>query len=218
MYWERIAIWATALVWPILALLETTPNLLFHFQNPALPGQSLYVLSKFCGLYALILILLQAIAGMLARHNKYRYFLFPSAAWHPRVGIVAVALIMLHIALFVMAVSTRNQHFAWKLFVPSFVDGYYKFMLSIGLLALLLLLCGVLAAGFRKRLKVWRWGHRLATLALVLGLIHSFAIGSETRGYAMMFIYVIAAASITIWAWSIFVRAPSSNPQHLPDE
>lgn len=211
MYWGRIGIWAVALTWPVLALWETTPNLLFHFQNPVLPGQSLYFLSKVCGLYALILIWLQAIAGMLTRDVNYRHLIFPSAIWHPRVGICAISLIAGHVALFVAAASARNQHFAWKLFLPSVFEGYYKLMLSVGLIGLFCLLVGVLAAGFRKRVRVWRWGHRLAALALVLGLAHSFAIGSETRGYAMISFYLVAIGSLVLVIKNVIAQKTSAG-------
>jgi len=100
-------------------------------------------------------------------------------------------MIILHVFLFVLAASLRSGAIAYSILIPSFTSGFYKFAVSLGILAVILAFI-VLAAGFYKskaRNNFARWLHRAAYITVVLAFIHSYWIGSETRNIAVIVFY-----------------------------
>lgn len=176
----------------------------FIYQVPA--GQFLYLLSKLCGLYAFFCLGLQLLQGVLASCGYDFLRSENGSVSHRRLGGWVLVLLLLHSSLFVIAVSLRNGHFAYKLLLPNFFESYYPSMVSWGLIAACLLLLTISAAIFfrsRKRLRLWV--HRLAWPAFFLAWYHSYSIGSETRIAPMPYIFglilagIVAAMLYRVW-------------------
>ena len=186
-----------SLVIPGLTWLLTTSDLQSYFAYQNLDGQFLYVLSKLFGLYAVVFVWLQLLGGLL-KPQVEKYYSPLSVRFHKTMGSVSFLLVILHVILFITAVSLRNDHIAWKLLIPKFDQGYYAFMLTMGLLALGLMTIGILARGVLLRYSsAKRWMHRFIFVAFYMVLLHSYTIGSETRVGAMKFLYLLMLVSIS---------------------
>ena len=188
---------AAILVGPGLAFVMTAGDIREYFHYDVPDGQFLYILSKLTGLYAAVLLWLQVMGGLIRPAGIVGGEAPGFLRRHRVLGLAATLLLLIHAGLFVAAVSLRNGHFAWALLWPHFDLGYYRQMLSLGLIAAWLLM-GVIVAGLvRSRLGgLWKWIHRLSVPALVLVLVHSFFIGTETRVGPMPYVYLIMAASL----------------------
>lgn len=183
-------LWILYWIIPGAAYIASTGNLWDALTSTSLQGQSTYMASKLIGLYALHALCLQAIVGLLGEHNKAWLGIQNRLRFHKTLGIITAALFTGHIALFILAASMRNQHFAWKLLLPNFFDGYYAAHVSIGLIAAILLGIAISAAYFIKRnAQPSRWLHRMSIIALALVFWHALSIGTETRMYGMPWVY-----------------------------
>ena len=176
-------------LWPMLCIAAWAVPLsrwLYHTGNPfdyllynAPAGQIPYILSRLCALLALGLLMLQ-FAGMLL--GKAGLMRRPSLRQHIRLGVLTVLAAIAHALLFTAAKSLRGGHIAWGTLVPQFDHGYYAAMVSVGILALALMLLVPLFGRMRLSERapgVARWGHRLSFVVAALVLIHCFAVGSE---------------------------------------
>jgi len=187
----RLTIWTLALCWPPCTMLMTTPDLFVHLRSPTLPGQTIYYLSKVTALYAVVLLWLQSLGGLLANRRKAQALILAGPEWHRRLGLLVLGLAVLHGSTFVLAVSIRAGHPALHWFVPAFNAGYYKSIVSLGVIALLCLLGAALAVLLRRRNTYWRLLHRVALAGVALGGFHSLAIGSETRSWVSIVCYLL---------------------------
>jgi len=192
------AVLITLFVIPGIAWLSNTGDIASYFLYTNLDGQFIYVLSKLVGLYAMMFIWLQILLGLLKPQIK-RYYGDLTPKSHRWLGIISLILVILHVGLFVAAVSLRNDHFAWKLFVPNFFQGYYALMLTIGLFALITLLASVISRGVLAKANnaIKLWVHRLVLVAFFMILIHSYTIGTESQLGMMSMIYLLMFGSIT---------------------
>jgi len=180
------------------------------YVDPSVPsGQLAYVLSKLAGLCALGLFALQ-LTLMVLRGTA----LEPAAGrWgkpaHRRLGLSVVALIVAHVALFIAAASLRSDHLATHLLLPRFESGFYDAMVSLGVLALyvvlVLVFAGALAWRRAGRQSRPRGAHRLLALASVpLIAFHSYAIGSETSTLPVMAFYALLGAVALVGLWRTY--------------
>jgi predicted ferric reductase len=187
---------------PGLAFIQTTGDLSLYFRYQVPDGQILYLVSKLSGLYAIILLWLQLLQGLLSACGHQFLNQTGDPRFHRYFGLWVVCLFITHIATFIAAVSLRNGYFTVELLWPHFFGPYYPAVISLGLIAAYLLLMAVVIAIFGKRLpqKLWIWGHRLSWLAFFLVFLHSYLIGSETRVGLMEYLYyfMIIATVITI--------------------
>lgn len=187
---------------PFLIWRQHAGNFAEYFQYPTPIGQEMYVWSKLLGLYAYVLLWLQILYGLSAR----RWAGSKPAAWrvdiHRALAGMALSLIVLHVFLFVGAASLRGKHLALQWLLPVFDKGYYAAMVSLGALALGLLLVAALCAVFRRYLgRIWKWGHWLALPAFALVCLHSLSIGSESRLLGMIGVYGLTLlATLTMLA------------------
>jgi predicted ferric reductase len=154
------------------------------------PGQLLYVLAKLAGLYAMVLLWLQVLYGLL----REAAWAVPARRWtvvtHRNLGIAVAVLAVLHAGLFITGVSLRAGHFASNLLVPNFGSAYYASMVSLGVTAAWLLIAVILAAALRRREGLqWVWVHRLGPPAFAFVFFHSLLVGSESRVGAMPYLY-----------------------------
>jgi predicted ferric reductase len=187
------------LVAPVATWLSSVGNPVDYFQSALPPGQALYALSKLAGLLAFSLLWLQGLLA-LARRVLFMGGLPPvSYGAHRGLGLALVATVLLHFGLFFSAASIRAGSPAWGLWVPHLTGGSYEFHVSLGLVALWLLLVGVLA-GWRSRRggKRWRMAHQVWLLAFMLVFLHGFGIGSESRLGAMRYVFLFVAVSLSV--------------------
>ncbi len=178
---------------PGLVFLRSTGDLGLYFREAVPPGQFLYVLAKLAGLYAIALIWLQLVLGALRPWLESHFSSRAVLRLHVRLGPLALLLILTHALLFAAAVSLRSETgLPWALFVPQLTGPFYPRMVSLGVLALLLVLIAAVAATLRQwpafRV-VWRKLHFLNYAVFGLALLHSFSIGSETRTQPLAMLY-----------------------------
>jgi DMSO/TMAO reductase YedYZ heme-binding membrane subunit len=175
------------------------------------PGQLLYVLAKLAGLYAMALLWLQVLYGLL----RETAWAVPARRWtvaaHRNLGITVAMLAVLHAGLFITGVSMRAGHFAAGLLVPNFGGAYYASTVSLGVTAAWLLIAVILAAALRRREGLqWVWVHRLGLPALALVFFHSLLVGSESRLGAMPYLYGIMG--VVFCAALIYRFGPRRRP------
>ena len=174
---------------------------IWHYGFSMPDGQVLYLFSKLAGLYAFVLLCIQILGGLgragLLPVRPVPHF---SARGHRTLGLGTVFMVLLHVGLFVGAVSMRKGHFAYGLLLPDFFGGHYKFMVSLGWLGGLLLL-GVVVSGFVRAMRTGGSSvHQLALLALALVVIHAQQIGSEVGGGML---YYLSVAMGVLVAWGV---------------
>ncbi len=166
-----------------------------YFRDESLDGQFLYILSKLVGLYAIVLMWLQLMSGMM----RIRLFDGWTPLIHRNLGLVTLSLVVLHVTLFIAGVSIRNGHFAYKLLLPNLFGHYFQKIVALGVIALWLLIIAAVFAAIRNRLPiVWKWGHRLMLVVFGLGFVHSYLIGSEARAGGMLYLYYAMGVSSII--------------------
>ena len=203
-YWD-ISFILLALI-PGITFLSTTGDISVYFSSPVLDGQFLYIVSKLVGLYAMFLLWLQVMLGLLGKQVLSRLGLDFKPAFHASLGLTVVGLLLAHITLFVIAASIRNGNFAYQLLLPNLFGHYYPMIVSLGLIAAWLILVALLFVALRTRFQfLWKWGHRLTLPAFFLVFFHSYLIGSETRAglleyfYYLMFFLVALVLFFRIW-------------------
>ena len=206
-------IFISLLIVPGLVLLTTTGDITIYFDYNVLDGQFLYILSKFFGLYAIFFVCAQLLFGLYISLENKSNNKSEQKQLHRTFGVITLGFIVLHISLFVLAVSIRNGHFAYKLLLPNLLGNYYPFMVSLGVLAFVLIIFSVVSVLiYRKNNNViYRWGHRLTLPAFILILVHSYTIGSETRIFAMQCIYILMLAGLTYFTSKILLNVSKMN-------
>ncbi len=186
---------------PLAAWLPVTGDPLLYFTAEVPPGQGVYVLSKLAGLYAITVLGLQMVIGLLA-NKRVR-------ATHKQLGILLVITTLLHVGLFVIAASLRAGTITYSMLWPTFATGYYQQSLSLGVIALVLMGIVVMAGCYRFRHGSLVLVHRLSVFICGLAFVHSFWIGSETRNAAIITLYVLIALSVFmagIYRYSKFLK------------
>lgn len=197
---------ATLLCIPAVTWLSVTGNPLGDLYNELPPGQLLYRFSKLAGLYAVMLLWMQVMYGLLKTLPRVQGILpIWSVSLHRGLGLSVLVLALLHFGLFVIAVSLRKQAVAWNLFLPDFSQGFYTSVVSVGWCALLVLLIVAIVGLLRNKLSgPWLKLHRLALLVLWAGMVHGLLIGTDTstglwKGVLMFCVATSAAACIGRW-------------------
>jgi len=168
------------------------PAVLFDANLPA--GQRFYLISKLSALLALASLILQISFMLFSRYAPARWIAGWSFRTHQWLGMCTFVLIFVHSASFVAAASFRGGSMAWALLLPNFHSGLYNAAVSLGLIAfyssMVLVLLGFFARGKKNKFnKAHRW---LVWPILLFVLIHSIAIGSESKTLEMIVIYGLA--------------------------
>lgn len=199
--WRGLAWWPGVVfaAGPLLIWWTATGQATFRDWSLLPPGQAMYAFSKLAALYAIVGLGCQMVYAV-GRQIRWCANLLP--AWNPlrhrSIGIMVLSLVLLHVVLFVAAVSVRKQVIAWDLLVPVFSGGHYRAMVSLGWIAMVFLLAVsivALWAGARRRLMML---HRATPLAFGLAVVHALAIGSETAGGLWFWWLAILAAGAAI--------------------
>ncbi len=169
-------------------------------------GQAIYVLSKAFGLSGVVLLWIQLLIGLLIASRGTVPQI--SVQWHQQIGTAVLVLLLLHWATFVTGVSMRVDHFAVDYVTPTFSHGFYRTIVSLGMLSIVAMLIATLAALVRRHFKYWRFVHAFAAIGGVGGAIHSWLIGSETRMGTVKWLYVFMLVTLACalmwrlaWGW-----------------
>lgn len=187
------------LILPGIVWWQSLGNIHIYFDYELPPGQIYYVFSKLIGMYAIFLLWLQVIMALAqgtAFDNKLTFW---NMRFHRNFGIAAFSMLLLHAALFVVAVSIRKEHFAYGLFIPDFSGGFYTLSVTFGVLAFYGVIIVVLSGFIRKATRgKAKWLHRISMVALILTLLHCLLIGTETRHPLLLSVYVVMAITFCV--------------------
>lgn len=160
-------------------------------------GQTVYVLSKLCGLLALVSFWFQGMTALARFSPRLKGFLQLRRGQHIALGIGTLLLVVMHITLFLIASWFRTEHFTLDPLAPKFNQGYFVAYISLGALAFWTLLLAVFAGVRRLKAHLWSaWIHRLVFLAFALAFLHGMSIGSETRFGLMAYVYAFIGLSL----------------------
>lgn len=199
--WITYGLIAVALLAPVTAWWWSVgdPSIYFTHKLPA--GQGLYAFAKLAGLTGFALLLVQALLGMAPRVPLFRTMPVVSRSGHIWLGSSTAILIMTHVGLFVAGSSLRKKAAAWDLLLPNLDHGYYFQMISLGAVALYLLVIA-LFAGWRlhRGQRGWKAAHLLWPAVFVLALVHSVTIGSESRYGALVYVFFFMGSSLALIA------------------
>ena len=196
---NRLALSLAVLAMPAGLWWNAVGNPADYLNSDVPDGQLLYVLSKLAGLIALsfmgfqiVLICSGRLAFLIGWKNKH----------HRILGSAFIVLASVHVGLFVAAASARSGHLVLKLFVPRLFQGFYDFMVTIGLLgAWLFFAASVVGYLCHKSLVKHRLRHYhgiLISLGALSVIIHSYAIGSDTNSLPMLMFYTLLLIA-TVW-------------------
>lgn len=188
--WPLRAIVAILLTVPAIVWLINLGEPLAYLSHRVPTGQILYIFSKLFALYALAFMTTQVFLGIQGRRSDLFRF-------HPTVGALTAIFVLLHLAAYIIAATLRSKHSALDVLIPTFNKGFLKLSVSLGVIAVYLLIA-VMISGFLllKRKRAFRFLHWLAYAVVMLGFLHSFFIGSETRQPVVAGYYAILLAAV----------------------
>lgn len=197
---------------PAIIWLQSIDDIKLYFEYDVPPGQTFYILSKLAGLYAVFMLCIQVILGLINRTPLAVKIGFLNIQFHRNFGLATFTVLLLHIAFFMTAVSIRQDHIAYKLLLPNLDNGFYNIAVSLGVFAFYGLLI-VIAAGFvRKRVgsskKTWQWMHRVSFIVLMLTLLHCILIGTETRYFMVMMTFAVLICTFLIGLYYRYIYTP----------
>jgi hypothetical protein len=201
----RVVLLAALVVFPAGFWWSTSGAPMFAYGYAMPNGQEFYLLSKLAALYALTCAWLQVMYGLLKDDAIGRSFLPSwSVTNHRRIGMMTVTAALLHVALFVTAVSLRKETFAYGLLFPNFSD-YYHSMVSLGWLALVAMLAVAITGFLRMRKGIGGRIHRLFPAIILFGTIHAQQIGSDATHGIWFYLYLFfGGTALAAWirkAW-----------------
>lgn len=159
-------------------------------------GPVLWYANRSTGVVLVVLLTLSTAMGVLstARASSARWPRFATQALHRNVSLLALAMLVLHIA---SAVIDTYVDIRWYEGIVPFVGSYEPLWLGIGTIACDLLLAITLTSLVRQRLRHrhWRLVHLLSYPAWAVGVVHGIGIGTDsftTWGLA------VSAASVAV--------------------
>ncbi len=148
-------------------------------------GPLLWYLNRATGITLLVLLTVALLLGMLATGGQARGRVpaFAAQALHRNVGLVALGLLLAHVATAVADTFVSIRW--WEALVP-FVGTYQPLWLGLGALALDVVLVVVVSSLARARLRYrgWRALHLTAYAAWAMSLAHGIGFGSDTGAAA----------------------------------
>lgn len=199
--WITYGLIAVVLAAPVAAWWWSVGDPSVYFTHDLPAGQGLYAFAKLAGLLGFALLWVQALLGMAPRVPLFRALPVVSRSAHIWLGTSAAILIAAHVGLFVAGSSLRKKAVAWDLLLPNLDHGYYFQMITLGAVALYLLVIA-LFAGWRLRRGQRRWkaAHMLWPAVFVLALVHSVTIGSESRYGALVYVFFFMGSSLALIA------------------
>jgi len=181
---------------PVIVWLVSVGDPSAYLAHDLPPGQALYIFSKLSGLLALFFLWGQCLLALAHRAPILRELPAVGITTHRRLGLLTFTTALTHVVLFVLAASLRAGSPAWNLLIPNFTHGYYNSFVSLGVIAIWLLLLGVWAGWRTSRgHAAWKKVHRTWPIVFGLVLLHALAIGSESRYGAMRYVLLLVVTS-----------------------
>ncbi|QUJ69259.1 hypothetical protein KDD30_21005 (plasmid) [Photobacterium sp. GJ3] len=177
---------------PIIVWGKNTGNPLLYVTDWVPVGQGYYVLSKLAALISLLLFGVQALIGLFT----IKFSFATKQRVHRWVGASVLLMVLLHVSGFIAATSLRSGHFTGHFLLPD-IDDYYHARITVGLVALILILSAVFA-------RIWlsgalqKWGHRFAIPAFYLAAWHALTIGTESRHPIIQMLLIVLMVLIGI--------------------
>ncbi len=192
--------------------LRASGDLNSYLGGNAPPGQFTYVLAKLAGLYAGLLLWLQALYGLLGRTPALSRVRRWNLSAHRITGVCVLLLAIAHAGLFISAAAARTGGLDLGLLLPDFTHGFYRTALSLGAIGIWLLPIAMLAALLRRALGPrWRVGHWLGLLSVAAMLVHALLVGSEARTLIAAPLYWAAGLSLVLAAAYRGLRAQQAR-------
>jgi predicted ferric reductase len=164
-------------------------------------GQGMYILSKLMGIICLVLLWWQVVTALLSRTGIVPPAFTAGKCSHIIIGTALTISILMHAGLFMSAVANRTGHLSLTNLVPALTNGYYDAARSLGVIALLLVVLAISMSTFGRRyVRLWRVWHLLVVIAMVLVLMHAYAIGSEIQSlrFQPVFWGIVATFAVAV--------------------
>jgi sulfoxide reductase heme-binding subunit YedZ len=172
---------------------------------------AMWYLTRGAGMVALILLSASVVLGILTtvRWASPRMPRFVTSGLHRNVSLLALALVVVHIA------TTVIDGFApigWKDAVIPFVSAYRPLWLGLGTLAFDILLALLITSALRLRIghRAWRVVHWLSYACWPVAVVHGLGTGSDSRsGWALLLTAACVAAVVVAVLWRVVYGWPS---------
>ena len=115
-------------------------------------------------------------------------------ALHRALGIAALLALAVH--LLSLKLDTFIG-FSWsELLVVPWTGPYYPLWVTVGWLAMILLVLTAASGGLRRLLPGWRTVHLLAYLTFALSLLHGLFSGSDSGSYLILAVYLVSLLAV----------------------
>jgi hypothetical protein len=165
-------------------------------------SRALWYLTRGFGLIALILLTVTMVLGLTqaVRFARPGWPRFVVSALHRNASLLAVALLVVHIATAVLDSYAPIR--IVDIFIP-FVSSYRPLWLGLGAIALDLLVALVITSLLRERLgyRAWRTVHWAAYASWPLAIVHGLGTGSDTKLGWVLFINVACVGAVLAALW-----------------
>ena len=170
-----------------------------------LHGPGMWYASRAAGLVTLLLLTTSVLLGVMTagRFSSDRWPRFLTAGLHRNISLLVLVFLAVHVGTTVLDTFVSIPVAA--AFVP-FASSYKTFWLSLGAVALDLLLALVATSLLRNRLgqRAWRRVHWLAYACWPIGLAHGLGIGTDRAATWVFALTVVCAAVVAAAAtWRV---------------
>jgi predicted ferric reductase len=169
-------------------------------------GPGLWYATRATGLVALLMLTVSVLLGLLAagRFSGERWPRFLTQGLHRNISLLVVAFLTLHVASTVLDTYTSIPLTA--AFLP-FTSGYKPGWLSLGAVALDLVIALIVTSLARRRLgyRTWRAMHWLAYACWPVAVAHGLGIGTDRSATWVIALTIGCMACVSaVAAWRVF--------------
>ncbi|HFD31674.1 MAG TPA: hypothetical protein ENJ28_03010 [Gammaproteobacteria bacterium] len=184
------------------ALLLSGGNFTELTRTYAPAGQTSYLFSKIMAIFVYVLMWWQIMLGLVNKVNTKHHILL---------GLSVFSLILMHVLLFISAVSIRQGELKLGMLLPDFTSDYYKSGLSFGVMALFFIVIATFTGVFRKKLQsFWKLGHSLVYITFALATTHGLMIGSDVN--SAVFSYIVYGSVFSLILAFVYKKRKRLNP------
>ena len=177
----------------------------------SLNGPALWYATRATGLVTLLLLTASVLLGLLTsgRFASENWPRFLTVGLHRNLSLLVLVFVALHVGTTV--IDTFVSISLVSAFIP-FTSSYQPFWLSLGAVALDLLIALVATSLIRNRLglRTWRWVHRAAYVCWPVALAHGLGMGTDRNTiwvFALTIACVAAVAGAATWRLVTAARA-----------
>ena len=172
----------------------------------------LWYLARASGVTALVLLTVSMVLGIVTsvRWSSTRWPRFVTQAVHRNVSLLAIVVIVLHVATIVV---DGFAPIGWKDTVVPFLSGYRSLWLGFGAIAFDLVLALTITSLLRHRIgaRTWRIVHWLSYLCWPLVVLHGFGAGTDSK---LSFVLVVNVACVLAVVLAVWWRVAVGWPEH----